>query len=393
MDKKLSSSLEDYLEAIYTLCLSEDAANANKIAQMLDVKKSSVSWALKQLSDKGLINYSTYAPITLTNKGSERARQVYARHQAIRNYLVEKLMVDPDVAEENACRMEHVIDPEILEKMIASMDRQCPNQQDNNTDSDELPKESERGERDLPSRVIDILSECGTKLSARQIKIIHVFMVSDLHHSLESLVQECKAQISDISESEVQGVIDILCEHRFAEPLYVGGKVVYEHLHPESHHDHFYCVKCGGIIEFYDPRLEYFQDESARQANFKVLDHHLIIKGVCTECLARESATRTLDECLEGEQLKVVRINNKCERERILGMGLMPGVELEVVADGRTGNMILMLRNSRVTIDTGLANCVKVTNITQQPVCRQRRGYHRHQPDRSWRWPSWGRKK
>ena len=388
MENKLSSSLEDYLEAIYTLCLSEDAANANQIAQMLDVKKSSVSWALKQLSDKGLINYSSYCPITLTEKGQERARQVYARHHAILNYLVEKLMVAPDVAEENACRMEHVIDPEILEKMVASMDRTpC------HGNSTELPKESERGERDLPSRVIDILAECGTKISDRQKKIIHYFMSSDLHHSLESLVQECKAGISDISESEVQAIIDILCEHRFAEPLYVGGKVVYEHLHPESHHDHFYCVKCGGIIEFFDPRLEYFQDESARQANFKVLDHHLIIKGVCKECLEKESTTRTLDECLEGERLKVVRVNNKCERERILGMGLMPGVELEVVADGRSGNMILMLRNSRITIDTGLAGCVKVTNMSQHPSRRQRRGYHRHEADRGWRWPSWGKRK
>ncbi len=388
MDKKLSSSLEDYLEAIYTLCLSEDAANANKIAQMLDVKKSSVSWALKQLSEKDLINYSSYAPITLTDKGEIRARQVYARHQAIRNYLVEKLMIDPEVAEENACRMEHVIDPEVLEKMVASMDCQAQR-----LSSSELPKESERGERDLPSRVIDILTECGTKLTDRQQKIIKVFMCSDLHHSLESLVQECKTVAPDVSDSQVQAVIDILCEHRFAEPLYVGGKVVYEHLHPESHHDHYYCVKCGGIIEFYDPRLEYFQDESARQANFKVLDHHLIIKGVCSECLEKESATRTLNDCLEGERLKVVRVNNKCERERILGMGLMPGVEFEVVADGRSGNMILLLRSSRITIDTDLAGCVKVTSVSAQPVCRQRRGYHRHKTDRNWGWPAWGRKK
>ena len=388
MDNKLSSSLEDYLEAIYTLCLSDDAANANKIAQMLDVKKSSVSWALKQLFDKGLINYSSYAPITLTDQGQIRAQQIYARHQAIRNYLVEKLMIDPEVAEVNACRMEHVIDPEVLEKMIASMDRQS--QADG---LDELPKESERGERDLPSRVIDILSECGTKLTDRQKKFIQVFMVSDLHHSLESLVLECKADIPDVSDSEVQAIIDVLCEHRFAEPLYVGGKVVYEHLHPESHHDHLYCVKCGGIIEFFDPRLEYFQDESARQADFKVLDHHLIIKGVCTECLAKEAATRTLNECLEGERLKVVRINNKCERERILGMGLMPGVELDVVADGRTGNMILLLRSSRITIDNELAGCVKVTDVAQQHSCRQHRGYHRHKTDRPWGWPGWGRKK
>ena len=385
MDDKLSSSLEDYLKAIFYLCQKDQVANANKIAQMLDVKKSSVSWALKQLSEKGLINYFPYMPISLTSEGLQAAHTVINRHNAIKSFLIESMNIDPDIAEDNACKMEHVLDSEILDKMIESL-KKIPSGA--NGDS-ELPKESERGERDLPARVIEILVECGVKLEGWQRTVIKEFMESDLHQTISGLVEKTKAVKADITENQIQKVMDVLCEHRFAEPLYVDGKVVYEHLHPESHHDHFYCVKCGGIIEFFDPRLEYFQEESAKKAKFQVLDHRLTITGVCRECLTKESTIRSLNECLDGEVLRVVRINSKCDRDRIFSMGLMPGVVFEVVVGCHSGNMILLVNNSRITIDERLASCVKVNSEFFHKGNR-RRGYHRHKADRGWRWSGFG---
>ncbi|MCK5271456.1 MAG: ArsR family transcriptional regulator, partial [Sedimentisphaerales bacterium] len=65
-EKTLSHSLEDYIEAIYQLCQDKPMAHANHIAEYLGVGKSSVSWALSQLSKKGLVNYTPYEAITLT---------------------------------------------------------------------------------------------------------------------------------------------------------------------------------------------------------------------------------------------------------------------------------------------------------------------------------------
>lgn len=387
MDDKLSSSLEDYLKTIYNLCQKDQVANANKIAQILNVKKSSVSWALKQLSDKKLINYLPYLPISLTQAGETAAKQISLQHEAIKDFLIENLEVAPEIAEDNACRMEHVIDPEILEKMISSLKKASQESEDL-----VLPKESERGERDLPGKVIRILSECGIELNNWQKSVIKVFMGSDLHQTIVGLAKECSAFRPEITHEELQRVIDILCEHRFAEPLYVDGKVVYEHLHPESHHDHFYCVKCGGIIEFYDPRLEYFQEESARHAEFRILDHRLIISGVCKECMKKESSIRSLDQCIEGEILRVVRVNSKSDRDRIFSMGLLPGVIFDVVVDARSGNMILLVNNSRITIDVRLAACIKVSTEDCHKSCANR-GYHRHKADRGWRWGGFGRNK
>ncbi|MBN2064848.1 MAG: metal-dependent transcriptional regulator, partial [Sedimentisphaerales bacterium] len=232
MQDRLSSSLEDYLKTIYNLCQKDNQTNANKIAQVLDVKKSSVSWALKQLADKQLINYLPYLPISLTKHGLQEAIKINARHEAIKEYLIGTLNIDPEIAQANACRMEHVIDPDILDKMVAGTKKG-----DSVGSGLPLPKESGQKERDIPCRVIEILSECNVTLQDWQKSVIRVFMNSDLHQSIDGLTKNCLVYKSDIDQDDVQGVMDILCEHRFAEPLYVDGRVVYEHHHPESHHD------------------------------------------------------------------------------------------------------------------------------------------------------------
>ena len=77
--KKLSSSLEDYLEAIWVICQDKQLAHANHIAETLGVSKSSVSWALNRLAEKELINYAPYEAITLTAQGKSIARKIAQR--------------------------------------------------------------------------------------------------------------------------------------------------------------------------------------------------------------------------------------------------------------------------------------------------------------------------
>ena len=110
----LSASLEDYLEAIFHIVDEKQAARAKDIAQRLRVRASSVTGALQLLADKGLINYAPYDLITLTPKGKKLARDVILRHEALREFFTKVLAVDPDVAEEAACKMEHAIPPQIV---------------------------------------------------------------------------------------------------------------------------------------------------------------------------------------------------------------------------------------------------------------------------------------
>lgn len=61
----------------------------------------------------------------------------------------------------------------------------------------------------------------------------------------------------DISDEVVSSAFNLLVEYGFALEKEFGDCITrYEHLHPGEHHDHFYCLKCGKIIEFYSPVIE-----------------------------------------------------------------------------------------------------------------------------------------
>lgn len=132
LNENLSSSQEDYLEAIYQIIKEKQAARAKDITQRLNIKGASVTGALRSLSQKGLINYAPYDIITLTPEGKALAEDVVHRHNTIKTFLNEVLQIDIAEAEENACRMEHSISPNVLERLIKFMGfvKICPKVED-----------------------------------------------------------------------------------------------------------------------------------------------------------------------------------------------------------------------------------------------------------------------
>jgi DtxR family transcriptional regulator, Mn-dependent transcriptional regulator len=114
---QLSASLEDYLEAIFHIIQDKQAARAKDIVERLGVHNSSVTQALRVLADKELVNYAPYDLVTLTESGHAAAADVVARHHALRSFLIEVLGLDSDLAEHDACRLEHGISREVLERL------------------------------------------------------------------------------------------------------------------------------------------------------------------------------------------------------------------------------------------------------------------------------------
>jgi DtxR family Mn-dependent transcriptional regulator len=110
--ENLSRSLEDYLEAIYHLEKKNRVARVKDIAGLLDVQMPSVTGAIKVLKSKDLVNYEKNSFISLSEKGLAIAESVQARHSALKDFLQEILLMPPKIAEEQACKMEHAIDPE-----------------------------------------------------------------------------------------------------------------------------------------------------------------------------------------------------------------------------------------------------------------------------------------
>ena len=108
---KIHESAENYLEAILILNRRNGDVHAIDIAAELNFSKPSVSIAMKKLRENGYVEINEMGHITLTPSGQEIAERIYERHTFLSAWLT-SLGVDPVVAAEDACRMEHVISAE-----------------------------------------------------------------------------------------------------------------------------------------------------------------------------------------------------------------------------------------------------------------------------------------
>lgn len=115
--QELSESLEDYLEAIYRLILEKNAARVKDIAGALKVRYPSVTAALGVLEKRGLIHHERYGGVTLSKAGYAAAVDVTERHRLLRGFFSNVLGCNPIVADETACRVEHVLPGDVFSRL------------------------------------------------------------------------------------------------------------------------------------------------------------------------------------------------------------------------------------------------------------------------------------
>ena len=107
----LQESGEMYLETILVLSKKNKDVRSIDIATMLGVSKPSVSHAMKLLREDGYIAMDRYGAVTLLDKGAQIAMHIYERHTVL-SKMLERLGVSPEVAKEDACKLEHDLSDE-----------------------------------------------------------------------------------------------------------------------------------------------------------------------------------------------------------------------------------------------------------------------------------------
>lgn len=115
--EKNSESLEMYLETMYLLELTKGKIRNVDIASQLNVSKPSVNKAVNILKEMGYLTQVTYGDVHLTEAGRNEAIRVYERHTILSYFLENILEVSHDTAENDACKMEHIISDETFEKL------------------------------------------------------------------------------------------------------------------------------------------------------------------------------------------------------------------------------------------------------------------------------------
>jgi len=118
VDPSLTPALEDYLKAIYVLQKVMPMVKVIDIAQHLNVTMPSVSTSMGRLAKLNCIKYHKRWNIQLTEKGERIARSVNRRHEELYSFYHDVLGEEKDIARESACRVEHVLAPSIIEKII-----------------------------------------------------------------------------------------------------------------------------------------------------------------------------------------------------------------------------------------------------------------------------------
>src|SRR5574344_1080081 len=116
---KITASLEDYLEAIFEIIEEKQGVKAIEISKRLGVRRSSVTEALKNLAEKGLVNYGRYDVISLTSAGVDVAKKVIEKHRTLYDFFTQILDIEPNEASANACKIEHCISEDVLQRLIA----------------------------------------------------------------------------------------------------------------------------------------------------------------------------------------------------------------------------------------------------------------------------------
>ena len=133
------------------------------------------------------------------------------------------------------------------------------------------------------SELRNALKERGMRLTRARIIVLEEIFTSGEHLEAEELAARLKKK--GVSRATVYRTLSLL------EKLGLVRRVIYGERHshferviPRRHHDHLICVKCGRVVEFYDPRIEGLQEEVARRHGFEIVGHTLEIRGICSRC-------------------------------------------------------------------------------------------------------------
>jgi Fur family ferric uptake transcriptional regulator len=122
------------------------------------------------------------------------------------------------------------------------------------------------------------LREAGLKVTLPRLKILEILESSeDRHLSAEDIYKELLDSGEDIGLATVYRVLtqfegaDLVIRHNFE-----GGHSVFE-LDRGDHHDHMVCVETGDVIEFFNDEIERIQHDIAREHNYEIVDHNLVL--------------------------------------------------------------------------------------------------------------------
>ncbi|MFX1483523.1 MAG: metal-dependent transcriptional regulator [Promethearchaeota archaeon] len=121
-ETELTRALEMYVKVAYELQEELGLATVSDMAERLNVKAPSVTAALQKLDTMGMVHYRKYQDVKLTGRGIALAKKLDRRNRTILDFLL-MIGVNEEIAKNDACEIEHVVNPETIEKLTEYLDK------------------------------------------------------------------------------------------------------------------------------------------------------------------------------------------------------------------------------------------------------------------------------
>ncbi len=124
----MSSSTEEYLEAIYNLSQNGQPATTSAISKRMKIAPASATEMLRKLADEEYVNYSPYRGVTLTSKGLNIGERMTRKHRLLERFLHDTLRIGNEKVHAEACAMEHSLSDEAERALCQSLNApdKCP---------------------------------------------------------------------------------------------------------------------------------------------------------------------------------------------------------------------------------------------------------------------------
>ncbi len=216
-----------------------------------------------------------------------------------------------------------------------------------------------------------------------RLAVLDCFLAAEDHITLaqlEELVASVRPDLRD--RAFLRETMEMFCQFGFAQVRsFDSRETVWEHRHLGTHHDHLICTRCGAIEEFTSPAMEDLQLRIAREKGFHPLQHKMEIYGLCSGCMQQRAAVLPLVMASPGERVWVVELaGGRAVRERLRGMGVYPGICLEVITNNPSGPIIVSIEDSRLALGDGIARHVMVRHncLHDELDCADDDTAHRH---------------
>ena len=116
-------NLEEYMELFYKLDRDGETIRTKKIAEALKTTKGNVSQALTKLKKEKLITYEPYQEIKITNKGRGIGKKILNNHETVEKFLINCLNISVKQAHKEACKIEHAVSEDTVNKLHKFMER------------------------------------------------------------------------------------------------------------------------------------------------------------------------------------------------------------------------------------------------------------------------------